>query len=185
MNTSGRSVVAVLSGEHLKLQALSAELAADPSTCDLVDVLTAWVSRHLSAEQRCLYPVVRSLLPDGQRLVEQELNQDHVILRRLAALRHSPMRSLTHLAEELAADLRRHAYTAATDILPKLEELTSGEDLISLGDAIAEAEQSAPTRPHPHTPDHPPWNRLIDPLVGIVDRMRDRMAQRKTFVEEL
>ncbi|HZM76684.1 MAG TPA: hemerythrin domain-containing protein [Candidatus Limnocylindrales bacterium] len=182
---SRRSIVAVLSEEHLKLQALSSELATTSSTSDHVDVLTAWVSRHLSAEQRYLYPVVRELLPEGERLIEEELNQDQVILRRLAALRSAPPRSFPQLADELVTDLRRHAYAAARDILPRLEELTHDDDLISLGDLVTEAAASAPTRPHPHTPDRPPWNRMIDPLVGAVDRMRDRVSHRKTSLNEL
>ena len=152
MDTPGRSVVAVLSEEHLKLQALSTELASTSSTSDHVDVLTAWVSRHLSAEQRYLYPVVRDLLPEGERLIEQELDQDQMILRRLAALQSSPPQEIPHIADDLVTDLRRHAYAAARDILPRLEEMTNDEDLISLGDLVTEAAASAPTRPHPHTP---------------------------------
>jgi Hemerythrin HHE cation binding domain len=185
MHTAGRSVVAVLSEEHLKLQALSSELVSSSSTSDHIDVLTAWVSRHLSAEQRYLYPVVRSLLPEGDRLIEQELNQDQVILRRLSSLRHSPARSFPHIADELLTDLRRHAYSAARDILPRLEEMSLDEDLICLGDLVTGAEAKAPTRPHPLTPDHPPWNRMIDPLVGVVDRMRDRVSHRKTSPDDL
>lgn len=185
MDTPGRSVVAVLSEEHLKLQALSTELASASSTPDHVDVLTAWVSRHLSAEQRYLYPVVRELLPEGERLIEQELDQDQLILRKLAALRASPPQSQPHLADELVTDLRRHAYASARDILPRLEQMTHDEDLISLGDLLTEAAASAPTRPHPHTPDRPPWNRMIDPMVAIVDRMRDRVSNRKTSLSEL
>lgn len=185
MDIRGRSVVAVLSEEHLKLQALSSELASASSTSDHVDVLTAWVSRHLSAEQRYLYPLVRQLLPEGERLIEQELSQDQVILRRLAALRSSPSQAFPHIADELVTDLRRHAYAAARDILPRLEEMTQRDDLISLGDLLTEAAASAPTRPHPNTPDRPPWNRMIDPLVGVVDRMRDRVSHRKTSLSEL
>lgn len=181
----GRSVVAVLSEEHLKLQALSSELASATSTPDHVDVLTAWVSRHLSAEQRYLYPIVRELLPEGERLINEELNQDQVILRRLAALRSSPSQSIPHIADELVTDLRRHAYTAARDILPRLEEMTYDNDLISLGNLMTEAAASAPTRPHPRTPDRPPWNRMIDPVIGAVDRMRDRVSHRKTSLSDL
>jgi len=182
---SRRSVVAVLSEEHLKLQALSSELTTASSTSDHVDVLTAWVSRHLSAEQRYLYPVVRELLPEGERLIDEELNQDQAILRRLAALRSSPPQSFPHLADEIVTDLRRHAYAAARDILPRLEELTHDDDLIALGDLVTEAATSAPTRPHPRTPDRPPWNRMIDPVIGAVDRMRDRVSHRKTSLGDL
>lgn len=185
MDTPGRSVVAVLSEEHLKLQALSTEMASASATPDHLDVLTAWVSRHLSAEQRYLYPVVRELLPEGERLIEHELDQDQLILRKLATLRAAPPQSLPHLADELVTDLRRHAYAAARDILPRLEQLTHDEDLISLGDLLTEAAASAPTRPHPRTPDRPPWNRMIDPVVAVVDRMRDRASHRKTSLSEL
>jgi hypothetical protein len=181
----GRSVVAVLSGEHLQLQALSSELTESESTSDLVDVVTAAVTRHLSAEHRYFYPVVRTLLPEGERLIDHELHQDQVIVRRLASLRATPARSVREVCREIANDLRRHAHTAASQLLPRLQEMTTPEDQLALGDLIAEATRKAPTRPHPYTPDRPPWNRVLDPVVGAMDRLRDRASGRKTSPDQL
>lgn len=36
----------------------------------------------------------------------------------------------------------------------------------------------APTRPHPAAPDRPPVNKIMNPLTGLVDRMRDALTGR-------
>src|SRR5215218_8953044 len=83
----GRSIIAVLSDEHQQLTELSAELAraAEPSR-ELADVVTAAVSRHLSAEEQYLYPAIKALLPEGPRLSEREIERDTQILKQLALL---------------------------------------------------------------------------------------------------
>jgi hypothetical protein len=44
------------------------------------------------------------------------------------------------------------------------------------------AEEAAPTRPHPGTPATPPWNKVVDPMVGVVDRLRDAVDRRTTEI---
>src|SRR5215470_11244274 len=84
---AGRSIIAVLTDEHLRLEALSAELVSSrPPRQDLADVVTAAVTRHLSAEEQYLYPAVEALLPDGDKIVAEEIDHDTSILRKLAML---------------------------------------------------------------------------------------------------
>jgi hypothetical protein len=47
------------------------------------------------------------------------------------------------------------------------------------------AEEAAPTRPHPGTPSAPPWNKIVDPAVAVVDKLRDVVTGRTTYPRDL
>ena len=140
--TTRPSVVAVLSDEHLQLARLTAELAESTGPLhDLAETVASIVSRHLSAEQRYLYPAIRKVLPDGDRIAEQELTLHDQILRQITQLRAEPAHTarFRELAEQLRCDMTRHARCAATEIYPRLLELSSREDLARLGGHVAGA----------------------------------------------
>ncbi len=136
------SVVAVLSDEHLQLAKLTTELAESTGPLDdLAETVASIVSRHLSAEQRYLYPTVRQVLPDGDQLAEQELSRHAQILSQISELRAEPTHTLRfrELAEQLRSHVNRHAKCAATEIYPRLLELSSHEELSQLGGRVAGA----------------------------------------------
>lgn len=185
---AGRSIITVLTDEHLKLQAVSAQLVADAQAPrELADVLTAAVTKHLSAEEQYLYPAVRSLLPGGDQIADTEIGHDTALLRELAQLEMAQpgSRSFHDLARSIDTKILRHGQACASQIFPELGERAGEADLIRLGNRIEVAEEAAPTRPHPDTPTSPPWNKVIDPAVGAVDRIRDGLEGRKTFHEDL
>ncbi|HKS99090.1 MAG TPA: hypothetical protein VJT31_06110 [Rugosimonospora sp.] len=43
--------------------------------------------------------------------------------------------------------------------------------------------EAAPSRPQ--IPVRAPWNKVADPLVGAVDKVRDALGRRVTYVEDL
>jgi hypothetical protein len=140
--TTKPSVVAVLSDEHLQLAKLTTELAESTGPLDdLAETVAAIVSRHLSAEQRFLYPRIRQLLPDGDRLAEQELNRHDQILRQINEMRAEPSHTVRfrELAKQLRSHVTHHAKCAATEIYPRLMEMTTQEDLVKLGGRVAGA----------------------------------------------
>jgi len=130
----------------------------------VADVLTATLSRHLSAEEQYLFPVVRAVVPGGAALADAE-----------------------------SAVLRAHASHAVPDhidrcerlLFPPLRAALDETARIRLGNRAVIAGEAAPTRPHPWTPRTPPWNKLVDPLVGVLDKVRDAVAGRPTRATEL
>ncbi len=178
--TPGRSIVEVVTAQHRELLGLTERLAASPEDRDVASVLVATLSRHLAAEEQYLYPAVRTAVPGGEQLADRELAEDQAILECLRDLER------TGDGRDLLADaVRRHVAADAEELLPLLEQMVPTEDLVRLGNRFETAEEAAPTRPHPSTPSTPPWNKVVDPLVGVADKIRDVISSRATYVRDL
>jgi hypothetical protein len=186
----GRDVLDLLAEEHRQLADLYGQLAAAAAGPDevrlgqLTSVLTASLTRHLSAEEQYLYPTVRAVLPDGEHLAKVEVTADEAIgyaLRRLESGPPSDVRGL----EEVEPALRLHIKRCEDRLFPRLREALDETERIRLGNRVLLAEESAPTRPHPGTPSTPPWNKVVEPAVGVLDKVRDAATGRATYPEDL
>jgi hypothetical protein len=124
------------------------------------------------------------VLPDGDRLADREVGADQAIqyaLRRLSAGPPADVRGL----EEVEPALRLHIRRLEREVFPPLRAVLDETELIRLGNRARIAEEAAPTRPHPGTPSTPPWNKVVDPLVGVVDKVRDVATRRVTHPEDV
>jgi hypothetical protein len=173
----GRSVTDLLAAEHRELAELSGRLAAEPGDARLAGVVIATLARHLSAEEQYLHPALRAAVPGGAGLAAGERARDRLLLELLRRLGRGE-----RVADQVAEGVRRHV---STDALRLLAAVVAEEDLIRLGNRVEMAEEAAPTRPHPGTPATPPWNKIIDPAVGVVDKLRDVISRRTTYLSDL
>jgi len=153
----------------------------------MAGVLVAMVSRHLSAEQQYLYPTVRATLPHGGDVADRELAADSGMLRLLHRLHRTPVGrpEFSETIDALTRHVRRHAGTASRELLSQLRELCGDNELIRLGNRVAIAREAAPTRPHPATPAIPPANKVLDPAIGVLDKLLDTLTRRATWPEDL
>jgi hypothetical protein len=188
---SGRSVVDLITDDHRSLLDLCTELtdtSVDVARRRAVgQVVTATLSRHLSAEEQYLYPAVGAAVPDGDTLAAREVAEDHAILVTLAQMAAvaADDAEFDRLATAVSVQVRRHAEAADGDLLPLLRQMTTPEELVRLGNRVETAKEAAPTRPHPGTPATPPWNKIVDPTVGVVDKVRDAVSRRVTYPQDL
>jgi hypothetical protein len=173
--TSGRNIVDVLNEQHREILELAARVTSDESG-KVRSVLVATLSRHLSAEEQYLYPAVRTAVPDGERIADRELAEDRELLRLMGDSSALP---------DLVAAVHRHVDADASELFPLLNQMVPVEDMIRLGNRVETAEEAAPTRPHLSTPVTPPWNKVVDPLVGVVDKLRDVATARTTYARDL
>lgn len=183
---TGRNVVDVLAEQHRELLSL-ADLPDGPHRGRHAQALVAELSRHLSAEEQYLYPAVRKVVPDGDRLADRELAEDHDLLVTLQRLdRAKPGDPDFESAAAAVRDaVARHVRADAEELLPLLLQMAPVEDLIRIGNRVETAEEAAPTRPHPSTPARPPWNKVVDPVVAVVDKARDAVTRRTTYAKDL
>jgi hypothetical protein len=175
-------LIEVLVTDHRRVETLFAELetgADDPGyRRDVVEVVVAELMGHASAEELYLYPAVRELLPDGDRLADHELHQHADIERMMAALDPADVTALV-------AAVRTHIAEQERDLLPRLRQTCPPDRLEDLGNRAEAAKRIAPTRPHPNAPNRPPFNKLTAPGTGLVDRVRDAVTNRPTQAGDL
>jgi hypothetical protein len=188
---AGRSMLEILADEHHQLGMLCVDLAdltGPPARrARVAGVLIAATVRHLSAEEQYLYPAVRAALPGGDRLADHEIIADRELLRTLRQLAGARPEEAGYdrLVHSVGAQLGRHANKASRRLFPGLRESCDEVALVRLGNRIEIAEEAAPTRPHPGTPSTPPWNKVVDPALGVADKIRDVLSWRTTYPQDL
>ncbi|MFI6263321.1 hemerythrin domain-containing protein [Micromonospora sp. NPDC051006] len=174
----GRSIADIVDSEHRQLLELLGQLTGPGTTPqEGLPVLTAVLSRHLSAEEQYLLPAVRAAAPEAVERVEKEIDADAALLTALKALGDDGL-------DEVAERVRRHVEGVGA-LVAALRAVATEEELIRLGNRLEIAEEAAPTRPHPATPATPPWNRIVEPAVGVVDKVRDVVTGRPTYLADL
>ena len=186
--TTGPDVIDVIAREHADLLTLAGQAAAtagEKAGAKVAQVVSAELSRHLSAEEQYLYPAVRATVPDGYALVDREIAEDRALLEALRLLEAAADDNRQTRADDVCRRLRRHVDAVAGELLPLLRRMASAEELIRLGNRFGLAEEAAPTRPHPGTPATPPWNKVVDPAVAVVDKVRDIVSGRTTYRRDL
>ncbi|WP_432825450.1 hemerythrin domain-containing protein [Dactylosporangium sp. CA-092794] len=170
----------LLHEDHEQLDRLCARATTEPKASD---VLVAMLARHLSAEEQYLYPAIHSVLPEGPEIAERELAADAELLVALRRLHATPAdQAALHSVTE-----RVRAHTRRTDgeVFPALRERCTDTELVRLGNRVEIARSAAPTRPHPGTPSTPPLNKVVDPAIGVVDKVMDALSRRTTWEEDL
>jgi hemerythrin superfamily protein len=186
MSHESTDLVSVITSDHREVEAVFKELESKQGSAshrrDLADHVIAELVRHSVAEEQYMYPAARKALPDGDQVADHEL-EEHAeaekVMKDLDGL-DPEVPEFDRLLGTLIEDVRHHIREEETDLLPKLQEACSSEDLQDLGERVLRAKAMAPTRPHPAAPDKPPANKLLGPGTALVDRMRDALTDRAT-----
>jgi hemerythrin superfamily protein len=183
--TAAQNLVDAIVSDHRDVESVFVEIenTSDPRTrAALVEHVIVELVRHSVAEEQFLYPTAREALSDGDEQVDHEL-EEHAeaeqLMKELTETDADDPRFAT-LTAQLIEDIRHHLHEEEDNLLPKLRAACTAEQLRELGGKFARAKELAPTRPHPGAPDRPPANRILDPGVGLIDRMRDALTGRET-----
>lgn len=144
----------------------------------LRDKIVRELSIHAAVEQQVLYPIIRELAPDLEPMVLEGL-QEHEIAERLLAdvEKLDPEDTWFHPKMNVLIEMtRHHIKDEEKELFPEVRKHLDRSQLVDIGDALATAKKTAPTRPHPHTPNEPPFNAVGDLAMGVVDRVRDAVG---------
>ena len=184
-------LIDVLIKDHDELRELFAKLT-DPHLLpersqELSSVAIAELVRHTVAEEAYLYPTAQEVLDGGEELVRREI-ADHTRAEKLMKdLEGVPVHHTRYfkLVSELAEEVRAHLEEEETVLFPQLRAACDPNELLRLGARAEAIKRVGPTHPHPSTPDTPPWNIILAPGAGLVDRLRDLFSDRPTKMDDL
>lgn len=186
-----KDLVDVLLTDHREVESLfrrweSADITA-PERRTLTDVIIAELVRHAVAEEEYLYPTIREILPDGGAVAEREIAAHAQMERLMKEWEAQDAGDPDFLAtgRALIGSVRAHVAEEEAELFPALRAACAPTTLERLAGMAEMAKTTAPTRPHPSAPDHPPWNMLLAPGLGLVDRLRDALRSRTTHAEDL
>jgi len=180
-DTGQQDVVDVLTTDHREALELIEQIKTTSSPeerRDKTDTVIAELVRHSVAEEMYVYPAMRKHLPNGNDAVEhdtaehKELEQE---MKKLEGLDPNDSGFLDAIGA-LEATLRDHVSDEENDQFPQLRANVPGDDLVKMAGEVETAKKIAPTRPHPNAPNNKLFHMVAGPGVGLVDRLRDRLA---------
>jgi hypothetical protein len=180
-------VIDLLTEEHRGVEALLVDLTGGAGSVehrrDLADVMIAELSRHATAEERFLYPVVREALPGGGRTVDREIDEYGKIERTAQQLGRldATEGAFGRWCTELALQVSQHIDSHERHLFPLLRQACDPDRLRELGHRVRAAKELAPTRPHPHAPHAGPWSIVL----GVADKIMDEVTGRPTELHDL
>jgi hemerythrin superfamily protein len=171
--------IAVLKADHSTVEDLFAryEAAGDrakKTKQQLVQRMIRELSVHAAIEELVFYPVVRAMSDELEKTVLESLEEHNVakwVLSELDGMDPEAERfdaKVTVLIE----NVRHHVKEEERELFRDVRKAADRETLTELGAALQTAKKTAPTHPHPRSPDSPPAN-LANLVVGLVDRLRD------------
>lgn len=181
--TEAQDVLDLLEHDHREVEGMFAsfETSTDPDQRrELVHRMIIELVRHSEAEEQYLYPAIRRVLPEGEKLADSEIEEHAAAERTMNTLdgMAPDHPAFSSQVMQLMVQIRGHIAEEEGVVFPQLRERMSAQDRADLGGKIAAAKQKAPTRPHPHTPDKPPFNKVLAPGTALVDRVRDWLSGR-------
>ncbi|WP_030768236.1 hemerythrin domain-containing protein [Streptomyces sp. NRRL F-2664] len=144
---------------------------------DILETIFHLTFSHAFAEETVLWPALRRLAPDGEKLTAQ-VEAEHQQISDLAVAIEATDPGDTRREQLVAAFfalIRQDIRDEEDELLPRLQEAL-GHDaarLRRLGSAWETVRRTAPTRPHPGVSRRPPGNALAGVPLSVLDRARD------------
>ena len=164
-----------LENDHQTVAALfqSFEAAPPEERTDILQNIVRELSVHAAIEEKVVYPLVREVVPEGDRLAD-EAEADHQRVEEILAELDGADGSdpeVESRVNTLKDDVLAHVKEEQVEILQQLRWVLPPADFTSLGEKLEEARESAPTRPHPRTS----AGGVSEKMASVVDRARDSL----------
>ena len=144
----------------------------------IVDRIIEELSMHAAIEEQVFYPVARATVPGTEDIALESLEEHHVVKWLLSELvdMDPAHERFDAKVTVLIENVRHHVEEEESDFFPKVREHLGRNELAELGDTLADAKKSAPTRPHPRMPDAGSGNAVAGAITGVVDRVGDNLS---------
>lgn len=178
-------LVTVMEDDQRNTERLFQELERDDLPAEyrrrLADHVIADLVRQFVAEEQFVYPYARQHISGADKVIDEMITEHKTAERSMQDLAEREVSDpeFDQQLGGLIGSVRAHQSVERKVILQQIEASSSPEDLAELGERVVTAKRTAPTRPHPDSPDTPPANLIVDPGVGLVDKVRDALTERK------
>ena len=141
---------------------------------DIVDKVIEELSKHAAIEEQLFYPTVRESVDETEDVVLESLEEHHVVKWVLSELdgMDPTAERFTAKMTVLIESVRHHVEEEEQEMFPEVRKRMGRKALSELGDAMEKAKKTAPTRPHPRSPDEPPANLVTGAAAGAMDAVR-------------
>lgn len=137
----------------------------------VVDRIIEELSVHAAVEEQLFYPVTRATVPAVEDVALESIEEHHVVkwlLSELEGMDPADERFVPKVTV-LIESVRHHVQEEEDEYFPAVRDELGRKALTELGDAMAAAKETAPTRPHPRAPDTPPGNLVVGAAAGVAD----------------
>ncbi len=138
------------------------------------DVIAA-LTKHAAIEEAVFYPAARQRLEESGSLVLEALEEHHIVKWTLSKLdQMAPTQERFDAKITVLMEIVRHYVREEEKVLfPAVRKAFTKLELDQMGEELATAKPSAPTHPHPRSPDEPPLNAMASAIAKPFDAMRD------------
>ena len=173
------SALQVLKDDHREVEDLFSQFEklgprATKSREAIVERVIELLSAHASVEEMVFYPAIRRHITDSESAVLEALEEHHIVKWTMSELENMSATDERFIAKMtvLIEMVRHHVREEEHDMFPVVRDGMSRSDLEALGEALLQAKQSAPSRPHPRSPDTPPGNFVVGAITAPIDAVR-------------
>ena len=169
-------VVDLLLAQHEEVRQLMSRVQAGGAVgTEAFECLVRLLAVHETAEEEVIYPALRSIGEEGERIAEARKAEEAEAKRTLSDLEELGVegRGFALQFQAFRSDVLAHAEAEEQQVFPLLRRSLDADKLESLRTAVERAEKMAPTHPHPHGPESAIGNLVVGPFVAVADRVRD------------
>ena len=174
--------ITLLKQDHKKVKGLFQQFDkagdnAHQTKRKLVDEIIEELSIHAAIEEQIFYPAARAAVEDATDEVLESLEEHHVVKWVLSELDGMDPEAERFKAKVtvLKENVLHHAEEEETELFPKVRSAMGRKALQELGEKLEKAKATAPTKPHPKSPDTPPANLVTNPSAGVMDKARQAL----------
>ena len=141
----------------------------------VADRIIKELSIHAVIEEQLLYPAAREKDEELAGLVLRSLEEHHIVKWSLSELEKMDIEDERFTAKMLVLieNVRQHVKEEERELLPRFKRALNREELDALGENLQLSKKSAPTHPHPRSPDQPPGNLAAGVVAKVLDTGRD------------
>ncbi|GAA4251552.1 DUF2795 domain-containing protein [Dactylosporangium darangshiense] len=188
-STQQRDIVEILLARHTEIKQMFTRVSSAQAAQkeELFHELVRMLAVHENAEEVVVHPAARDLIPNGDTVVGERLQEESEAKRALAdvydlGIDHPEFdRHLGVLAESVLA----HAAQEERLEFAQLRQHADIDRLRRMATTFQAAEAVVPTRPHPAVGESAAVNLMVGAPTAVFDKIRDAMRDwRKRMGEE-